>query len=132
MLEYLKATRYAKVFEEDIPNDETIAAIKEVEDGKVNTYNSVSEMIGLAQEPTVRSTAEDGDKLEVITVELKNTRALGILKSLEKAQMIKLHQLTENHFNPPGRFKGVLTKERATELANEILKIRNEWNTRIF
>jgi hypothetical protein len=45
MLEYLKATKYAKVFEEEIPNDETIAAIKEVEDGVVNTYNSVSEMI---------------------------------------------------------------------------------------
>jgi hypothetical protein len=45
ILEYLKTAPYAKVFEEYIPNDETIFAINEVEDGNVNSYNSVSEML---------------------------------------------------------------------------------------
>jgi len=45
MLEFLKATRYAKVIEEMIPNDETLLAIRDVENGKVNAYESVKEMI---------------------------------------------------------------------------------------
>ena len=45
MLEFLKATSYAKVIEENIPNDETILAIKEVEAGKVKSYRSAKEMM---------------------------------------------------------------------------------------
>lgn len=45
MLEFLKATRYARVIEENIPNDETISAIKEVESGKVKPYGSAKEMM---------------------------------------------------------------------------------------
>lgn len=45
MLEFLRATRYAKVVEEDIPNEETLSAIKEVERGKVKTYGSAKEMM---------------------------------------------------------------------------------------
>ncbi len=45
MLEFLKATRYAKVVEEKISNDETLLAIRDVENGKVNVYESVKEMI---------------------------------------------------------------------------------------
>ena len=45
MLEFLKATRYARVIEENVPNDETISAIKEVEKGKVKAYGSAKEMM---------------------------------------------------------------------------------------
>lgn len=45
MLEFLKETRYAKVIEEDIPNEETLAAIMEVEAGNVNSYVSAKEMM---------------------------------------------------------------------------------------
>ncbi len=45
MLEFLRATRYAKVVEEKVPNDETLLAIKDVENGKVNAYGSVKEMM---------------------------------------------------------------------------------------
>ncbi len=45
MLEFLKATRYARVVEENIPNDETIMAINEVESGKVKSYGSAKEMM---------------------------------------------------------------------------------------
>ena len=45
MLEYLKSTRYAKVIEEKKVNDETISAIKDIENGKVNSYNSVNDLM---------------------------------------------------------------------------------------
>ena len=45
MLEFLKATRYARVIEENIPNDETIMSINEVETGKVKSYGSAKEMM---------------------------------------------------------------------------------------
>ena len=45
MVEYLKTTSYAKVFDELEPNDETIQAMNEVAEGKVNTYKSAKEMI---------------------------------------------------------------------------------------
>jgi hypothetical protein len=45
MLEFLKSTRYAKVIEEEKVNDETISAIKDIENGKVNSYNSVNDLM---------------------------------------------------------------------------------------
>lgn len=45
MLEFLKATRYARVIEENVPNDETISAIKEVEKGNIKSYGSAKEMM---------------------------------------------------------------------------------------
>ena len=45
MLEFLKSTRYAKVIEEEKVNDETISAIYDIENGKVNSYNSVTELM---------------------------------------------------------------------------------------
>jgi hypothetical protein len=45
MLEYLKSTRYAKVIEEKTVNDETISAINDIESGKVNSYDSVNDLI---------------------------------------------------------------------------------------
>lgn len=45
MLEFLKATRYAKVIEDSVPNEETISAMKDVEKGKVKSYESAKEMM---------------------------------------------------------------------------------------
>lgn len=45
MLEFLKSTRYAKVIEEKKVNDETISAINDIENGEVNSYNSVSDLM---------------------------------------------------------------------------------------
>lgn len=45
MVEFLKLTRYAKVIEENVPNDETLEAIDAVEEGKVNSYSSAKELI---------------------------------------------------------------------------------------
>ncbi|MHC1776950.1 MAG: hypothetical protein AB9834_16220 [Lentimicrobium sp.] len=45
MLEFLKSTRYARVIEEDIPNEETLEAMNEVEEGKVNSYKSAKDVM---------------------------------------------------------------------------------------
>jgi hypothetical protein len=45
ILEFLKTTRYSKVFEEDVPNAETRRAINEVEAGNVKSYSSVNELM---------------------------------------------------------------------------------------
>ncbi len=45
MVEFLKTTRYAKVIEESVPNDETLEAINEVQEGKINSYSSAKELI---------------------------------------------------------------------------------------
>lgn len=45
MVDLLKATRYAKVIEENEPNNETLKAIDAVEEGKVNSYSSAKELI---------------------------------------------------------------------------------------
>lgn len=52
MLEFLKATRYAKVIEDDLPNEETISAIKDVEKGKVKSYGSAKEMMDTLKKKT--------------------------------------------------------------------------------
>ncbi len=45
MVEFLKSTRYAKVVEENVPNEETLEAIHAVEEGKVNSYSSAKELM---------------------------------------------------------------------------------------
>ena len=45
MLEFLKSTKYAKVIEEKRVNDETLSAINAIENGKVNSYNSVNDLM---------------------------------------------------------------------------------------
>jgi len=68
--------------------------------------------------------------METIQIEIKNKNALSILKSLEKAKMIKLLPTEKRIINSPVHFKGAISPERAVELANEIEKSREEWDER--
>ena len=68
--------------------------------------------------------------METIQIELKNKNALSILKSLEKANMIKMHTTNKPAKNSHLQLKGAISQARAIELANEIEKSRNEWNER--
>jgi hypothetical protein len=45
MLEFLKSTRYAKVIEDEEVNNETLSAINDIENGNVNSYNSVNDLM---------------------------------------------------------------------------------------
>jgi hypothetical protein len=69
--------------------------------------------------------------METLRIELKNKSALAILKSLEKAKMIKLLRNETNVLDSVVQYKGAISKERAIELANEIEISRGEWDTRI-
>jgi len=53
MLEFLKTTRYARVVEENVPNEETIEAMQEVEAGHVKSYQSAKELLS-----TLKDTAD--------------------------------------------------------------------------
>ena len=68
--------------------------------------------------------------MDTIYIELKNKNALLILKSLEKAKIIKLISKDKQVKNALVNFKGAISQSRAIELANEIEKSRNEWNER--
>ena len=50
MLEFLRTTRYARVLEENVPNEETIQAIQEVEDGNVKSYKSAKDLISILKD----------------------------------------------------------------------------------
>ena len=68
--------------------------------------------------------------MESIQIELKNKNALSILKSLEKANMIKMLTIDKSKKNSLVHFKGTITYQRVIELTNEIEKSRNEWDER--
>lgn len=68
--------------------------------------------------------------METIKIELKNKNALSILKSLERAKIIRLVSTESQTKNSPVHFKGAISPDRAIELANEIEKSRNEWDER--
>jgi len=68
--------------------------------------------------------------METIQIVLKNKNALSILKSLEKAKMIKLLLAEKQTKSSPVHFKGAITANRAIEMALEIVKSRNEWDER--
>ncbi|NEW85132.1 MAG: hypothetical protein GZ094_22590 [Mariniphaga sp.] len=69
--------------------------------------------------------------MDTIQIELKNKNALSILKSLEKAKMIKLLNSKKQVKTSLLNLKGSITPERVIELSNEIEKSRNEWDERI-
>jgi len=45
MVEFLRSTKYAKIVEDKIPNEETLEAINEVHEGSLNTYKSTKDLI---------------------------------------------------------------------------------------
>lgn len=68
--------------------------------------------------------------METIHIEIKNKNALSILKSLEKAKLIRMLPVDKSVKDSPLHFKGAITPERAIELASEIDKSREEWDER--
>ncbi len=68
--------------------------------------------------------------METIRLILKNKNALPILKSLEKAKIIKLLGKDKNDKGLLIHLKGSISKNRAIEMVNEIEKSREEWDKR--
>ncbi|MCF8234156.1 MAG: hypothetical protein K9G67_05895 [Bacteroidales bacterium] len=68
--------------------------------------------------------------MELIQIEIKNKKAMAILKGMEKALMIRLIKKNKTTTNDMTSFKGVFSQKKALELANQIDKSRAEWNER--
>ena len=68
--------------------------------------------------------------METIRIELTNKNALSILKSLERAKIIKLFIPDKQSKDSPIYYKGAISTARAIELANEIENSRKEWDER--
>jgi hypothetical protein len=66
----------------------------------------------------------------IIQLELKNKNALSILKSLEKAKIIRLFTNDKQPSISLTHYKGTISPERTIELVNEIEKSRSEWDER--
>ena len=45
MIEFLKTTRYARILDDRVLNEDTLQAIEEIESGDVNSYSSVTDMM---------------------------------------------------------------------------------------
>ncbi len=69
--------------------------------------------------------------METIQIELKNKNALSILKSLEKAKMIRVINSEKQAKNSLLRLKGSFSPERAIELANEVEKSNHQQHKRL-
>lgn len=68
--------------------------------------------------------------METLRIELRNKDALSILKSLEKAKIIKLLDSDNPIIDSPIHFKGSISRNRAIELAEGIEKSREERDER--
>ena len=95
-----------------------------------STSNFVFYGNNLSNSSTKRLSLKKIKFMETIQIELKNKNALSILKSLEKANIIKMHTTNKPAKNSHLQLKGAISQARAIELANEIEKSRNEWNER--
>lgn len=64
-----------------------------------------------------------------VTVEIKNDIALTLLQNLESMQILRVIESKVNPSKPKlsERFSGCISKERAEELQNELIKTKNEW-----
>ncbi len=67
--------------------------------------------------------------MEIIQVEIKNKNALTILKGMEKAQIIRLLKRKKKTGFDIASLRGVLTSEKAIELAKQVDQQREEWNS---
>ena len=70
--------------------------------------------------------------MEIIQVEIKNKKAMAILRGMEKALMIRLIKRKAKSGTDLSSLKGVFSPEKARELALGIDISREEWNERTF
>lgn len=70
--------------------------------------------------------------METVTVELKNKKALKLLKELEELNIIRLHKPEEekNVKDKASKYRGFLSKDAADALLKHTEESRNEWEER--
>lgn len=71
--------------------------------------------------------------MKTVTVELKDSNALRLLKDLELSNIIRVldkEKKTEERARLSNTIRGAISKERALELKKQLTQIRNEWEER--
>ena len=63
--------------------------------------------------------------MEILRIEIKDKSALTILRGLEKANIIKLLKEEKKDKTSPVDYKGVFSREKAKELAQELNESRH-------
>lgn len=70
--------------------------------------------------------------MKTVTVELRHSNALKLLKDLELADIIRVldKDKKEKRSKKSAKFRGIISNARAKEMNSQISKMRNEWQDR--
>ncbi len=70
--------------------------------------------------------------MHTVTIELKHSSALRLLKDLELADIIRVLDKDRNdkHVKLSKSLRGAISKERANELNDQLNKMRQQWEER--
>jgi hypothetical protein len=70
--------------------------------------------------------------MRTVTVELRNTNALRLLKDLELANIIRVldKEKKKEKKKLSASLRGAISKERAKEINEQLNQMRNEWEDR--
>lgn len=70
--------------------------------------------------------------METVTVEIKSSKAMKLLKDLENLDIIKIHQSEQKSStkDKASKYRGSISKESADELLKHVDEMRNEWEER--
>lgn len=70
--------------------------------------------------------------METVTVEIKNSKAMKLLKDLENLDMIRIHQSAQKTEikDKASKYRGSISAESADRLLKHVKEMRNEWEDR--
>jgi len=64
-----------------------------------------------------------------MTIEIKSSKAIKILKDLENQNIIKIHKSNEKK-DKASKYRGSISAKSADQLLRQVEKSRNEWEER--
>jgi hypothetical protein len=70
--------------------------------------------------------------METVTIEIKSSKAMRLLKDLERLDIIKIHQSAEKPAtkDKASKYRASISPEDADQLMGHVKEIRNEWDER--
>ena len=70
--------------------------------------------------------------MEIVTVEIKSSKAMKLLKDLENLNIIKIHQSEEKPQtkDKASKYRGSISVESADHLLKHVQEMRGEWEER--
>jgi hypothetical protein len=70
--------------------------------------------------------------METVTIEIKSSKAMKLLKDLESLDIIKIHQSAQKPAtkDKASKYRGSISPGNADQLMAHLQEIRNEWDER--